>query len=281
MKRAQNRRDSVRSLERGLALLELVNEEGGVKPADAAKLLDLPRPTAHRLLATLEELGFVRRSTSDNRFLVTIRARRLSGGYDKDVQLSEAVGPVLSRLLHDLVWPINIVTYRGGMMVVRETTHERSPLSIDRAMIGREVPILRTASGRAYLAFCPDEERREILEYLTTLGDAGDEPYLVKDAVEEMISTVRRQGYAARLNEPYVPKTSSIALPILVDGQSRGAIAIVWLTSAMLPSRAVKQFVPPLREAAAAIAKRVASSKLLLTELGPAPRKRSKSGAAR
>lgn len=281
MKRAQNRRDSVRSLERGLALLELVNEQGGVKPADAAKLLDLPRPTAHRLLATLEELGFVRRSASDNRFLVTIRVRRLSGGYDTDVQLSEAVGPVLSRLLHDLVWPINIATYRGGMMVVRETTHERSPLSIDRAMIGREVPILRTASGRAYLAFCPDEERREILEYLTTLGDPGDEPYLAKDGVEEMISTVRRQGYAARFNESYVPKTSSIALPILVDGHSRGAIAIVWLTSAMPSSRAVKQFVPPLREAAAAIAKKVASSKLLLPELGPAPRKRSKSGAAR
>lgn len=280
-KRAQTRRDSVRSLERGLALLELVNEEGGIKPAEAAKHLKLPRPTAHRLLATLEELGFVRRSASDNRFLVTIRARRLSGGYDTDVQLSEVVGPVLSRLLHDLVWPINIATYRGGMMVVRETTHERSPLSIDRAMIGREVPILRTASGRAYLAFCSEEERREILEYLSNLADPEDEPYLFKGAVEEMLATVRRQGYASRLNEPFVPKTSSIALPILVDGYAHGAMTIVWLTSAMLPSRAIKQFVPPLREAAAAIAKKLASSKLLLPELGVAPRKRSKSGAAR
>src|SRR5262249_16958201 len=154
MKRSMtNRRDgSVRSLVRGLALLELVNEMGGVRPADAARMLDLPRPTAHRLLETMEELGYVRRSPSDNRFLVTLKARRLSGGYDTDVQLSEAAGAILSRLLHDLVWPVNIATYRSGMMVVRETTHERSPLSVDKGMLGREVPILRTACGRAFLA---------------------------------------------------------------------------------------------------------------------------------
>jgi IclR family mhp operon transcriptional activator len=265
----------VRSLERGLALLELVNEEGGIKPADAARLLDLPRPTAHRLLATLEELGFVRRSASDNRFLVTIKARRLSGGYDTDVQLSEAVGPILSRLLRDLVWPINIATYRSGMMVVRETTHERSPLSIDRAMVGREVPMLRTACGRAYLAYCTDEERREILEYLTTLADPLDEPYLERSEVDEMIAKVRRIGYAARINEPFVPRTSSLALPLLVNGQARGSIAIVWLTSAMLPSRAIKEFVPPLREAALAIAKQIGADKLQLPESIPAPRRRS------
>ena len=39
--------------------------------------MQLPRPTAHRLLETLEELGYIRRTPSDNRFLVTIKARPL------------------------------------------------------------------------------------------------------------------------------------------------------------------------------------------------------------
>jgi hypothetical protein len=105
------KRGNVRSLERGLALLEVVNEEGGVRPSDAARIMNLPRPTAHRLLETLEELGYVRRCPSDNRFCVTIKARRLSGGYDTDVQLSEVVGPILSQLLVDMVWPVNIATH--------------------------------------------------------------------------------------------------------------------------------------------------------------------------
>jgi IclR family mhp operon transcriptional activator len=250
----------VRSLERGLALLRLVNEEGGIKPAEAAKLLHLPRPTAHRLLETLEELGYVRRSASDSRFLVTIQARRLSGGYDADVRLSEVVGPVLSQLLNDIVWPVNIATYRGGMMVVRETTHQRSPLSVDRDMIGLEVPMLRTASGRAYLAFCPESERREIIQYLKTRNDPDDEPYIADNAIHEVIALCRRQGYAGRFNEPFVPRTSSIAMPILVNGYARGSIAVVWLTSAMPFNRAIRQFVSPIREAANTIAERLADA---------------------
>lgn len=248
----------VRSLERGLRLLELVNEEGGIRPSDAGRLLQLPRPTAHRLLETLEELGYIRRAASDNRFLVTIKARRLSGGYDADVQMSEAVGPILARLLEDIVWPVNIATHRGGMMVVRETTHERSPLSIDKAMVGREVPMLRTACGRAYLSFCSENERGEIIEYLRMRDDPEDEPYLYPRALEKLIAACRRNGYASRLGEAFVPKTSSIALPILVDGQARGCIAVVWLTQSMPASRAIKEFLPPLRNAAAAVAKQVA-----------------------
>jgi IclR family mhp operon transcriptional activator len=246
----RRRRANVRALERGLELLELVNDEGGIKPADAARKLRLPRPTAHRLLETLEELGYVRRSVSDNRFLVTYRTRRLSGGYDADIQISEAAGPILARLLQELVWPTNIASYRGGMMVVRETTHQRSHLSVDRGMIGREVPILRTACGRAYLAFCPAAERREIVEFLQTQNDSADRPYLLPDAIEKMGSLARRNGFAVRFNEPYVPNTSSLAVPIMVAGEIQACLAIVWLTAAMSLTRAVKLFVPALRAAA-------------------------------
>ncbi len=266
LKRVQqgSRRESVRSLERGLALLELVNETGGVRPADAARALQLPRPTAHRLLETLEELGYVRRSASDNRFVVTIRTRLLSGGYDTDVRLTETVGPILSRLLQQLVWPVNIATYRSGMMVVRETTHPRSPLSVDRAMLGREVPMLRTASGRAYLAFCPDAEREEILENIRAQEQEADEPYLAPGAIDSMLRIVRRNGYATRLNEPYVTKTSSIAVPITVNGHVSACVTIVWLSSAMASTRAIKQFTPHLRQAAAEIAQKIASAELVL-----------------
>jgi IclR family mhp operon transcriptional activator len=266
-------------LERGLALLQLVNEEGGIKAARAAKLLQLPRPTAHRLLETLEELGYVRRSASDSRFLVTIQARRLSGGYDADVRLSEAVGPILSQLLQEVVWPVNIATYRGGMMVVRETTHNRSPLSVDRDMIGLEVPMLRTACGRAYLAYCSEPERREIIQYLKTLTDPDDEPYIADDSIHEMLQLCRRQGFGGRFNEPFVPRTSSIALPIIVNGSARGCLAVVWLTSAMSFARAIRQFVPPLREAANTIAQRIIDTPDLWS--APVPARRSKSGAAR
>jgi IclR family mhp operon transcriptional activator len=146
------------------------------------------------------------------------------------------------------------------MMVVRETTHQRSPLSVDRDMVGLEVPMLRTACGRAYLAFCAEAEQREIIQHLKTLNDPEDEPYIADNAIREVLALSRRQGYAGRFNEPFVPRTSSIAMPILVNGYARGCIAVVWLTSAMPFNRAIRQFVPPIREAAKTIALRLADT---------------------
>jgi IclR family transcriptional regulator, mhp operon transcriptional activator len=264
LRKSQPAGGSVRALERGLALLELVNETGGIKPADAGRALKLPRPTAHRLLETLEELGYVRRSASDNRFVVTIRTHRLSGGYDTDVRLSEAVGPVLSRLLQELVWPINIATYRNGKMVVRETTHPRSPLSVDRAMLGREVPVLRTASGKAHLSFCPEAQRLEIIETLRMQAQPEDLEYLESGALERMLLTVRRNGYATRLGGPYVPITSSISVPIMVNGQVAACVTVIWNTTAMAASRAIRLFTPQLRRAAAEIAQKISRAGLII-----------------
>jgi IclR family mhp operon transcriptional activator len=142
--------------------------------------------------------------------------------------------------------------------------------------------VLRTASGRAYLAFCPDAERREIIEYLRTRNDPDDEPYLIPGAIEKIIATCRRNGFATRLNEAHVPKTSSVAVPILVNGYARGCITIVWLTSAMTATRAIKQFVQPLREAAETVSKRVASALWALSaDTSPPARRRKRKGIER
>jgi IclR family mhp operon transcriptional activator len=173
-------------------LLQIVNEEGGCAIGCGASRCNCP---AHRTppVETLRNWALPPQSQRQS-LLRDDHGRRLSGGYDTDIQLSEVVGPVLSQLLTDLVWPVNIATHRAGMMVVRETTHSRSPLSVDRDMVGREVPILRTATGRAYLAFCPEQERQEILQCIRTQADPDDEPYLIAGAVDEMLARCRQMG---------------------------------------------------------------------------------------
>jgi hypothetical protein len=78
-----------------------------------------------------------------------------------------------------------------------------------------------------------------------------------------MLRTTRRNGYATRLNEPFMQRTSSIAVPILVDGRASACVTVVWLTSAMPPNRAIKQLTPLLRQAAAEIAQKVGGAGLI------------------
>ena len=67
---------------------------------------------------------------------------------------------MMAEFTREHVWPVSLFTFEAGKMLVRDTTHRLSALSIDYGMVGRRMAMLRTAGGLAYLAFCPDNERK-------------------------------------------------------------------------------------------------------------------------
>lgn len=245
--------DGVRAFKRGLDILQEVNRSGGIRAGEIARRLDLPRPTVYRLLETLEELGYVARSASDNRFRVTRRASSLGDGYDPGVVICQAAAPFIADLSKRLIWPVDLSTYENAAMVVQETTHQRSPLSIDRGMIGRRVPMLRTATGRAYLAHCPDRERDVIINHVRRIGDPEDSQFLEPSYLSRMIEQAVSRGYAVRDAGEFNARTSSIAVPIARDGIVLGCISIIWIRTALSLEAAIDQFVGPMIETAAAI----------------------------
>lgn len=245
--------EGVRAFKRGLDVLREVNRSGGIRAGDVARALDLPRPTVYRLLETLEELGYVARSASDDRFRVTRHALGLGDGYDPGVVICQAAAPYLAELSKTLVWPVDLSTYENAAMVVQETTHSRSPLSIDRNMIGKRLPMLRTSAGRAYLAACPPREREMIVNHLRRIDEADDRPFLDDKRLSQMIAETARRGYAIRSEGEYNPKTASIAVPIVRDEAVFGCISIIWIRSALSLDEAVAQFAATLRETAAAM----------------------------
>lgn len=247
------RSEGVRAFKRGLDVLHEVNRSGGIRAGDVARQLDLPRPTVYRLLETLEELGYVARSSSDDRFRVTRRASSLGDGYDPGVVICQAAAACLSDLSKRLIWPVDLSTYENAAMVIQETTHPRSPLSIDRGMIGKRLPMLRTSAGRAYLTACHPRERDVIIGHLRRIDEAEDRPFLGDSQLAGMIAQTTQRGCAIRSEGEYNPKTASIAVPIARGDVVLGCISIIWIRSALSLEEAVATFAAPLREAAAAI----------------------------
>ncbi|CSP35643.1 hypothetical protein EKD62_17175 [Shigella sonnei] len=76
-------------------------------------------------------------------------------------------------------------------MVVRETTHRFSRLSFHRAMVGRRLPLLKTASGLTWLAFCPEQERKELIEMLA--ARPGDDYQLAREPLKLQAILARAQ----------------------------------------------------------------------------------------
>lgn len=243
----------MRSLERGLAVLQAVNHHNGLKAADVAKAVGIPRPTAYRLLETLETLGFVVRASSDDVWRPTLSTRTLSSGFRDDYWVSQIAVPQMMKTARRVRWPLDLVVFRDFKMDIRESTHFLSPFSVDHGMVGRSLPVLDTAGGRAHLAFCEEEERLQIMSGLEAKTGISKPYYLQDGPLDYILERSRRMGLGYRI-KGFNDKTMSISAPIMQGGRPIACLTLIWIASAMTFEQAVEDYREPLSACADAIA---------------------------
>lgn len=237
----------VRALERGLNILKVVNERDGVKTQEIADLTGLSRPTVFRLLETLAGMDFVVQSESGGGWHPTLSCNLLSHGFMDKSWVGQCAVPEMTKLSQEILWPIDLVTFDGDAMLVRETTHKMSPFSFDVGMIGAKTPILQTAGGHAFLAFSPDEEREIVFEILRKSGKP--EHALIHDqrAVQQILDRTRTRGFGIR-TEGFKNHTHSISMPIYQGDRVLAALTVICLKTAISLEDMVRRFAPALKQ---------------------------------
>lgn len=243
----------IRALMRGLDALAALNLRNGATVSEVAAEIRLPRTTTYRVLETLCAAGYVFRDAADDRYRLTIKVRGLAEGFDDEAWVSQIARPVLEGLCRELVWPVAIATLSGTSMVVRETTDHRSPLAVERYAAGSRVPLLASATGRAYLAFCPREQRDTLIEILSR--SAREEDKLARNPSElgRILNETRSQGYASSIRPRRVSDEISLAVPITTDDWVLACLTLRFSASAVPMKVALERFLPRLQEAAFAI----------------------------
>jgi IclR family mhp operon transcriptional activator len=234
------------SLERGLKVLEYLNTVRAATAHGIAAELKIPRPTVYRVLETLEQVGLLYRSASDSVFRLTIAAGRLSRGFTDEEWIVSLGAPLLTELGEKVIWPTDLATFDRDSMIIRRSTHRSSPFSIDVGMIGRRRHLLKSPLGRAYLAFCPEEERNEILEYLRRSKDPENALSHDDAFLERILSTSRANGYSS-CRELGHPKCASIAVPVLCGGRVIACINIVWVAAIINYDEVISRYLPELQ----------------------------------
>ncbi|WP_159980574.1 MULTISPECIES: helix-turn-helix domain-containing protein [unclassified Novosphingobium] len=242
-----DRYSPVRALSRGLEVLAELNRCGRATPAQIAKSTGIDRTTTYRLLATLERDGYVGRSPSDDRYVLSPAVRSLSEGFNETDEISGIVARELGILLADVHWPSDFMTFEMGQMIIRETTHRFSPYSIHRAMVGRPRPLLFSAAGRAVLAANPERERNEMLSVAKGTGALSGSQAEIQQMVAYLLNDYEKRGYAWSVGgtESHI---SAIALPVIRGDRVAGGLNIVFFRSALSIDAAVERFLPIMRE---------------------------------
>lgn len=240
---------TVRGLTRGLHLLNTLNRvDGGASVAQLAELTGLHRTTVRRLLETLQGEGYVLRSDSDDSFRLSLKVRELSEGFRDEQWVAALAAPLLAELLQEVIWPTDLCTLDVDAMVVRETTHRFSRLSFHRSIVGRRLPLLVTATGRAYFSFCPDEERERLIEILASKNDEQAELARNRGFLERLARHTRERGYGENHGHwSEERKIASIALPIFHGARVMGCLNLIYVARAMSIEAAASRYLPGMR----------------------------------
>jgi len=238
---------------RTITVLRALNVRNGSTVAELSAATGISRPALYRILETLRTAGYVSINLRQQRYCLTMLVRTLAEGFSDEDWVTQVARPVLSALQRKVLWPVDLGTFMNNAMWIRETTRQSSPLTIDRGVVGLRFPMLQGATGRAYLAFCPDNERRQILSNLSRCPEPGNEILERPTELNALLARTREQGYGQRYGEQPT-ETGAIAVPVVLGERVIGCINMTFIASALRPDEAARQHLAAMVRSAKKIA---------------------------
>lgn len=229
---------------RSFALLEALSRRPRGTISTLAGETGLPPPTVVRLLKTLAELGYATQVSRDAGYRLTAKVLGLAQGIRFVDHLVDVAAPHMSRFTRKYGWPLYLGTISDRAITIRHSTAAESPLSFERVALQKRSPILSSALGRAWLAFCSGEERRSVLKHLDVKSDAR---------LAAAFAKIRRDGYAFTVL-PRPGRLQGIGVAIRDGERVMGCISMRFIRSAMSESEAGARYGAALNAMADAIA---------------------------
>lgn len=240
---------------RGLSVLEALNHRTVSSVEQLAHSTHLPKPTVVRMLNLLVGAGYVQRLPNRRGYVLDESVQTLSAGFRSHDLVVQLARPILSAFTATTRWPLSLATRERHTMRVRTGTLQESPYATEGDMrrLARRLPMLASALGRAYLAFCPDEERMMLLTQLQAARPR--DPQRAQDIrdLPGIIARIRQAGHASSPRERDNPAVG-IAVPVMQGQQVIACISLRYLARAMTEAEAARLYLAGLQETAAAIA---------------------------
>ena len=203
---------------RMLFILEEVAQFGTpVTPSALNERIGLPKPTIHRLFATLEAEGFLIREIDGRSYTPGRRLRRLSTNVLSSLRVRTARLAVLNALAEDISETCNIAVPERDAMVYLDRVETKWPLRI-QLPIGTHVPFYCTASGKMYLSTLNNVHLERYLG-AATLTRRTPATIVDERQLRDNIESIRSRGFAEDAEE-FMEGMIAIAMPIL-DDQNR------------------------------------------------------------
>lgn len=207
----QRERETTGAVGRGLDLIDAVAAGGrALTIAELCGMLDLPKPTVHRLCQRLSASGYLAREPGGHHYIVGPRLLRLA----LNVQRGGA-GPERRAILQSVVDAVgetcNFTALTGDEVIYLDRVEARWPLRLHLEP-GSRVPMHCTASGKLLLAFLPEAHRARILKNID-LSPFTPNTIVEPSAFDGELRAIAAQGYSLD-REEFLLGLTAIAVPV-------------------------------------------------------------------
>lgn len=215
--------DFIEALARGLDVIRAFRpHQPAMSLAAVADAAGLPRPTARRILLTLEELGYIRQASSG--FELTPRVLELGMTYVLSRNLWEVARPHMEALVARTHESSSIAQLDGPdiVYVARVAVPKIIALAVT---IGTRFPAMPTSLGKVLLAALPPGQAERVL---AEPGRSGITPRWQPDAAGRAaeLREVRARGWSLT-DEQLAAGIRSVAAPLRDgDGQVIAALNV-------------------------------------------------------
>lgn len=194
---------SIQTVSNALRLLEAFSEEDDLGVSELSRLLGLHKNNVFRLLATLEERGYIEQISTSERYRLGVRCLELGRSFSSGRTLLSSARPILEELAGSTEESVHLGVLRGFEVVHLDAEVPRR-LITSASRVGMRLPAHCTALGKVLLG-CGDGDRLEKFDVKVVSIEGLDArtSQTIKDR-EKFIDELRSvtvQGYAVDLEE--------------------------------------------------------------------------------
>ena len=218
-KRAEDGMVDVKSVGRAIdILLAFTRERPSMNVAELQDVLGIARPTLYRMLRTLEAKGLVRMVGDPRRYEIGARVMQLANIWLSQADVSRVAAPFLEELRRSIEETIAFsIPFAEDSRVFAIELPSRHAIAFSLG-VGHVQQLHVGASGKAILAFRPNEEREAFLSSL--------EPRLRKPLDAEL-AKIRRDGFSLTEGEMIAGALATAAPVFDREGKVVGSVSIV------------------------------------------------------
>jgi len=243
-------RNSLTSVSHAIRTLQLLRERQALRVSEVADTLGVARSTAHRLLTTLSEHGFVVQARSRGTYRAGPELVEVGLAALRSLDVRRVAHPHLEALSAELRETVSLIVVQGATSWFLDSVESMEPLRVT-SRTGHSLPAHCSSGGKILLAELSTDALRRIYPD-ERLPVVTARTVAVRTELEAELETIRRQGYATNFEGGQVGVSGVAVLVRDPEGRPLAAVAVS-APSARLTDEHAARYARAARDTAAKI----------------------------